>query len=182
MRGLLRYAPLIVVVAALIAIIPTLRHNPAPGVAIHKATEMPRLDVGVQLPVHATFAGNRTPAVGQPAELMLVLTSGAADANVQATITAPASASLGKSPANWRGTLGALDQAEIPVSVVLQGDRGGFVHAEISTVLPDGREYTSRTAVFVDPGQPDNPLPEHKTLTEPDGRTLDVVVYRPNNQ
>ena len=182
MRSLLRFAPLILVAAALFVIIPTLKQNPASNVVIRKATEMPRMDVGVQLPIHATFTGQRTPAVGQPAELTLVLTSGAADARVRAAITAPASASFGKSPAAWEGTLGALDQAEIPVSVILDGDRGGFVHADITTVLPDGREFTSGTAVFVDPGEPDNPLPEHKTLTEPDGRTLDVVVYRPNNQ
>ncbi len=158
-----------------------LGQRPAKGVSVirHKASEMPKLDVGVQQAVHATFVGDRNPAVGSPANLRLVVTSGAPDVGVTAEIKLPARGIMERGLSKWEGTLSKLETAEIPLSVLLPDDRGGFVRAEITALLPDGREIRSATAVYVDPGAPDNPAPEAKTLTEPDGRTLDVVVYRP---
>lgn len=152
------------------------------GVIRHKVAEMPKLDVGVQQAVHATFTGNRTPDVGSPADLRLVVTSGSADVRVHAEIHPPAQAVLQKGLSRWEGTLSEREAAEIPVSVALDGERGGFVRAEITAQLPDGREIRSATAVYVDPGTPDNPAPQPKTLVEPDGSKLDVVVYRPAGQ
>ena len=85
-------------------------------------------------------------------------------------------------PFDDRGELDYEQVAEIPVSVLLPGDKGGFVRAEIHTVLPNGQEFQSATSVYVDPGAPDGLVPEARTLVEPDGTTLDVVIYRPTNQ
>lgn len=182
-RSLLLIVPLTAVAAIALGIV-ALHQQPAAEASVvrHMTSEMPKLDVGVQQAVHATFTGDRHPALGEPAELRLVVTSGASGVAVRTDIKAPVQATLGKGPISWEGKLSELEVAEIPVSVTLPGDRGGFVRAEIIAQLPDGREIRTATAVYVDPGAPDTPAPEAKTLTEPDGRTLDVVVYRPSDR
>jgi hypothetical protein len=155
-----------------------LQHRGGDAVVIRTVSEMPKLDVGVELAVHATFVGDRTPAVGQPADLRLVVTSGATGAQISARVLTPDGAALEKGMAHWEGQLDYEQQAEIPVSVVLPGDHGGFVRAEITTVLPDGQQFVNATSVYVDPGQPDSPLPVDRTLIEPDGSRLNVSVYK----
>jgi hypothetical protein len=179
-RSLFFIAPLAAIGAAAFGIVPFL-HDPGAETSVVRRTvaEMPKLDLGVQQAVHATWIGDRNPAVGSPADLKLVVTSGSDEVLVRAEIRPPAQAVLQKGPGTWEGTLSDREAAEIPVSVVLAGDQGGFVRAEITAQLPDGREIRSATAVYVDPGTPDNPAPQPKTLVEQDGQLLDVVVYRP---
>jgi hypothetical protein len=172
--------PLIAIGATALGII-ALLHGPAAenGVVRRTVAEMPKLDLGVEQAVHATFVGDRSPAVGQSADLRLIVTSSSEDVRVRAEIHPPAQAVLQKGLSTWDGTLSQREAVEIPVSVTLDGDKGGFVRAEITAQLPDGREIRSATAIFVDPGSPDNPAPQPKTLVEKDGQLLDVVVYRP---
>jgi hypothetical protein len=182
-RGLAIIAPLAAAAGIALGVLPLRQQrNGDSGVVRRMATEMPRYDSGIQQAVHATFVGNRQPALGQPADLMLVVTSGSADVNVRAEISVPEHATFEKGPSRWEGTLSELEQAEIPVSVALPGDHGAFVHAQITAVLPDGREFTTGTAVYVDPGDPDHPVAEHRTLIEPDGRPLEVVIDRPSDR
>jgi hypothetical protein len=175
--------PGIALAAILLGAVPWLERRAADESVIYRTvTELPKLDTGVRQAVHATFVGDTKPALGQPASLKLVVTSGANGAEVRTHIAMPEGAALSKGYRDWDGRLDYEQAAEIPVSVLLPGDRGGFVRAEVSTVLPNGQEFRSATAVYVDPGDPDSPVPEPVTLIEPDGSTLDVVIYRPSNQ
>lgn len=175
-RRLFVLVPVVAVSAALLGVYWQQRDDDA--VVYRMATEMPKLDVGVRLAVHATFDGDRQPAVGQPADLRLVLTSGVSGAQVQARVVTPEGASLSKGMARWEGELDYEQVAEVPVSVVLPGDRGGFVRAEITTRVPDGQVFTNATSIYVDPGTPDGPVPQDRTLIAADGTRLDVTVYK----
>lgn len=146
------------------------------------AMEMPPLDTGIAQVVHATFVGDRRPSLGQAAEMRLVLTSAVPDLDVSAKLDAPSGADLTGGLASWNGTMGRLEVVEIPVNVRMDGDRGGFVRAEIVGRTADGREYRSATACYVDPGESDSPEPEAKTLIEPDGTKLDIVVHKPSDR
>lgn len=146
------------------------------------ASEMPRLDLGVRQAVHVTFTGDREPAVGEPARLEVVITSGAAAADIEAEVVAPAGAVITGGLARWSGRLGYEEVAAIPVAVVLPGDQGAFVRAQITTRLPDGEVFTSATAVYVDPGAPDSPAPEERTLIGMNGEPVPVVIHRNRDQ
>jgi hypothetical protein len=154
------------------------KHRADSRVVLRMAAEMPNLDTGVRQAVHVTFIGDRLPGVGQPANLKFVVTSGAAGAEVQARIAAPQGASISMGRSVWDGRLDYQQVAEIPVSVVFPGDKGGFVRGEVITTMPDGQVFRNATAVYVDPGVSDTQIPEPRTLIEPDGSTLDVVVYK----
>jgi hypothetical protein len=157
---------------------PLLAKRAARHVAIHAAAEMPNLDTGVRQPVHVTFIGDRLPGVGQVANLKFVVTSGATGADIQARIVTPGGAVVSTGLSNWEGHLEYQQAAEIPVGVTFAGDKGGFVRGEVITRLPDGQTFKNATAVYVDPGRPDTTPPEARTLTEPDGSKLDVVVWK----
>lgn len=172
---------LVLAVLALVAaavLLPILRPRAAGRVVRHAATEMPNLDTGVRQAVHVTFAGDPRPRIGRPAELRFVVTSGVADAEVQARLAAPQGATISAGRSDWSGQLGYGQVAEIPVSVTFSGDKGGFVRGEVITRLPDGQVFRNATAVYVDPGDPDTRTPQPRTLIEPDGSRLDVLVYR----
>jgi hypothetical protein len=139
---------------------------------------MPNLDTGVRQAVHVTFIGDRLPSVGRPANLKLVVTSGATGAVVQARIMTPQGATISTGRSDWEGQLDYREVAEIPVSVVFPTDKGGFVRGEAITRMPDGQVFRTATAVYVDPGGSDTQIPEPRTLIEPDGSRLDVVVYK----
>jgi len=175
-RRIVVLVPVVALAAALLGTYLVQRDDDA--VVYRTATEMPKLDTGVRLAVHATFAGDRQPAVGQPADLRLVLTSGVSGAQVQARVVTPDGATLSKGASRWEGELDYQQVAEIPVSVLMTGDRGGFVRAEVTTRMPDGQVFTSGTSVFVDPGTSDHAVSEERTLIQPDGTRLDVAVYK----
>lgn len=155
-----------------------LQHRAADRVVIHQVTAMPNLDTGVRQAVHVTFTGERAPGIGQAANLSFVVTSGTAGAAVQARIVAPQGATISSGRSNWEGRLEYQQAAEIPVSVVFPADKGGFVRGEVVTTMPDGQVFRNATAVYVDPGVSDTQIPEPRTLVEPDGSKLDVVVYK----
>jgi hypothetical protein len=157
---------------------PILKHRAESRVVLRTATEMPNLDTGVRQAVHVTFIGDRLPGVGQAAGLKFVVTSGAAGAAVQARIAVPAGATISTGRSSWSGRLDYQQVAEIPVSVVFPADKGGFVQGEVITTMPDGQVFRNATAVYVDPGVSDTQIPEPRTLIEPDGSKLDVVVYK----
>jgi hypothetical protein len=113
-----------------------------------------------------------------PAELRVVLTSGAAGAEVEVTVVPPAGAAVAGGMTQWSGRLDYLEVAEIPVSVVLPGDQGAFVRAEVLTRLPDGQTFDNATSVYVDPGAPDSPVPEERTLIGPNGERFPVVITK----
>ena len=142
---------------------------------------MPRLDVGVRQAVHVTFAEYVKPAIGMPAELRIVLTSGAAEAEVDVQAIAPAGAAVAGGLSRWSGRLAYQEVVEIPVAVVLPGDQGGFVRAEVTTRLPDGQVFHNATSVFVDPGAPDSPAPESRTLIGKNGEPIPVVITKNPN-
>jgi len=174
-------AAIVAVALALVAVVglpPILKHRADSRVVLRTATEMPNLDTGVRQAVHVTFTGDRLPGVGQAANLKFVVTSGAAGAEVQARIAAPRGATISTGRSSWDGRLDYQQVAEIPVSVVFPTDKGGFVRGEVITTLPDGQVFSTATAVYVDPGVSDTQIPEPQTLIEPDGSTLDVVVYK----
>jgi hypothetical protein len=125
-----------------------------------------------------TFVGDRQPALGQAAGLRMVVTSSARDASVQTRIVAPNGAEISAGRADRNGSLAYQQAAEIPVSVTFPGDKGGFVHREVVTTLSDGQTFRTATSVYVDPGMPDTPPPEPRTLINPDGSRLDVVVWK----
>ncbi len=174
-------AAIVTVALALVAVVglpPILKHRADSRVVFRTVTEMPNLDTGVRQAVHVTFIGDRLPGVGQPANLKFVVTSGAAGAEVQALVTPPNGAAISKGRSSWEGRLDYGQVAEIPVSVVFPTDKGGFVRGEVITTMPDGQVFRNATAVYVDPGVSDTQIPEARTLIEPDGSTLDVVVYK----
>ncbi len=177
-RRWVAFAAVALVVAVIIGLPPLLDHQAGRRVVVRSVTEMPKLDTGVRQAVHVTFAGDRQPTLGQPASLRFVVTSGAPDAEIEARITPPAGATVTAGRASWEGRLAYQQAAEIPVSVVFPGDRGGFVRGEVITRLPDGQLFRNATAVYVDPGASDTQVPEARTLIEPDGSRLDVVVYK----
>jgi hypothetical protein len=181
LAGPRKWAALVTVALVLVAIVglpPMIRHQAENRVVIHRVTEMPNLDTGVRQAVHVTFTGNRQPNVGQAADLKFVVTSGAPGAEVQARITVPAGATISTGRSSWEGQLDYEQVAEIPVSVLFPTSKGGFVHGEVTTRLPDGKIFRNATAVFVDPGASNTQIPEPRTLIEPDGSRLDVVVYK----
>ncbi len=144
-------------------------------------SSMPRLDVGVRQAVHVTFAEFEKPAVGMPAQLRVVLTSGAAEAEVEVRAIAPVGATVTGGLTLWSGRLAYQEVVEIPVAVVLPGDQGAFVRAEVTTRLPDGQTFQNATSVFVDPGTPDSPAPESRTLVGPNGEPIPVVITKNPN-
>jgi len=146
------------------------------------ASEMPRLDLGVRQAVHVTFTGDREPALGEPAQLEVVITSGAADADIEAEVVVPAGAVIAGGLARWTGRLGYQEVAAVPVAVALAGDQGAFVRAQVTTRLPDGEVFTSATSVYVDPGAPDSPKPEERTLIGMNGEPIPVVIHRNRDQ
>jgi hypothetical protein len=155
-----------------------LKHRAGSRVMLRTATEMPNLDTGVRQAVHVTFTGDRLPALGQPANLKFVVTSGTPGAEVQARITTPLGATISTGRSSWDGRLDYQQVVEIPVSVIFPTDKGGFVRGEVITRMPDGQLFRNATAVYVDPGASDTQIPEPRTLIEPDGSRLDVVVYK----
>lgn len=172
---------LMAVALALLGVVglpPVMKHWSDNRVVFRTAAEMPKLDTGVRQAVHVTFIGDRLPAVGHAANLKFVVTSGATGAEVQARIVAPQEATIALGRSSWDGRLDYAQVAEIPVSVVFPADKGGFVRGEVITTLPDGQVFSNATAVYVDPGVSDTQIPEPQTLIEPDGSTLDVVVYK----
>lgn len=142
------------------------------------ASAMPRLDVGIRQAVHVTFAEYEKPAVGMPAQLRVVLTSGAAEAEVEVRAIVPPGAAVAGGLTQWSGRLAYQEVVEIPVAVVLPSDQGAFVRAEVTTRLPDGQTFQNATSVFVDPGTPDSPAPESRTLVGPNGEPIPVVIYK----
>ena len=156
---------------------------PASGdpVMRHMVSAMPRLDVGVRQAVHVTFGEFEKPAIGMPAQLRIVLTSGAAEAEVEVQAIAPAGASISGGLTRWSGRLAYEEVVEIPVAVVLPGDQGAFVRAEVTTRLPDGQTFQNATSVFVDPGAPDSPAPEPRTLIGKNGEPIPVVITKNPN-
>jgi hypothetical protein len=180
-RLALRWGALLLTGLAAVAVVsarPAFRQWNESRVVIRPADAMPRLDTGVAQPVHVTFVGDRQPAVGQSAGLKLVVTSGAPDAMVRTRVAAPSGASISSGRADWDGHLAYQQVAEIPVAVTFAGDKGGFVYGEVVTTLADGQTFRSATSVYVDPGTPDTPPPEPRTLVNPDGSRLDVVVWK----
>lgn len=180
-RNLLRGGVLLLAGLAAVAAIgarPALRQWNESRVVIRQADAMPRLDSGVAQPVHVTFVGDRQPALGQAAGLRMVVTSSARDASVQTRIVAPNGAEISAGRADWNGSLAYQQAAEIPVSVTFPGDKGGFVRGEVVTTLADGQTFRTATSVYVDPGMPDTAPPEERTLINPDGSRLDVVVWK----
>jgi hypothetical protein len=177
------WLPLVAIGALLAAQSGSMR-LPAAGdrVIRHVASEMPRLDVGVRQAVHVTFTGDREPAVGEPAQLRAVITSGAADADIEAELIAPTGAAITGGLARWSGRLDYQEVVEIPVAVVLPGDEGAFVRVQVLTRLADGQEFTSATSVYVDPGAPDSPAPVERTLIGLDGESVPVVIHRNRDQ
>jgi hypothetical protein len=175
---LVLFLPVLAVAATLLGAGLYLQQRADGSVVRRTAAEMPMLDVGVRQAVHATFAGDRQPVVGRPADLRLVLTSGADGAQIQARVAVPEGAALSKGMSRWEGSLDYQQVVEIPVSIVLPGDRGAFIGAEITTRLPDGRLLNSATSVYVDPGAPDSRPPEARTLIQENGEPLDVVIYK----
>ena len=174
-------ATIVAVTLAIVAVVglsPSLKNRADSGVVFRTATEMPNLDTGVGQAVHVTFTGDRQPGVGQPANLKFVVTSGATGVAVQARIAAPEGAVVSTGRSSWDGRLDFRQVAEIPVSVVFPTDKGGFVRGEVITTMPDGQVFRNATAVYVDPGVSDTQIPEPRTLIEPDGSRLDVVVYK----
>jgi hypothetical protein len=142
------------------------------------ATVMPPLDTGVQQVVHVTFAEYEKPAVGMPAHLRVVLTSGSQEADVELRVIPPAGAAVAAGLERWSGRLDYLQVAEIPFSVTLPGEQGAFVRAEVDTRLPDGQKFTNATSIYVDPGAPDSPAPESRTLIGMNGEEIPVVIYK----
>jgi hypothetical protein len=177
-RGRVALVAMALAFLAAVGLHPVMKHRADNRVVFRTATEMPKLDTGVRQAVHVTFTGDRLPAVGHAANLKFVVTSGAAGAQVQARIVAPQEATIALGRSNWGGRLDYAQVAEIPVSVVFPTDKGGFVRGEVITTLPDGQVFSNATAVYVDPGVSDTQTPEPQTLIEPDGSTLDVVVYK----
>ena len=80
--------------------------------------------------------------------------------------------------ARWSGRLAYQEVVEIPVSVTLPGEQGGFVRTEVEARLPDGRTFNNATSVYVDPGTPDSPAPESRNLVGMNGETIPVVIYK----
>jgi hypothetical protein len=170
------------VVVALVLVLGARTRPAAPrgagdGVVRRMVSAMPRLDVGVRQAVHVTFAEYEKPAVGTPAQLKVVLTSGAADAEVEVRVFPPAGAAVTAGMESWSGRLAYQEQVEIPVSVALPDEQGAFVRAEVAARLPDGQTFTNATSVYVDPGAPDSPAPEPRTLIGMNGEQIPVVIY-----
>lgn len=172
--------PVVAVLALVVDAPSRLASSPASGEGVVRrmASSMPRLDVGVRQAVHVTFAEYEKPAVGMPAELRVVLTSGAAEAEVEVRVLPPAGAAVAAGLDRWDGRLAYQEVVEIPVSVTLPGEQGGFVRAEVATRLPDGQTYTNATSIYVDPGAPDSPAPEPRTLIGLNGEPIPVVIYK----
>jgi len=180
LRSLVLLLPVVAALALVLDAPSRLAPRPAgdDGVVRRVASDLPRLDVGVRQAVHVTFAEYEKPAVGMPAHLRVVLTSGAAEAEVEVRVIPPAGAAVAGGLDRWSGRLGYQEVVEIPVSVALPGEQGGFVRTEVATRLPDGQTFTNATSIYVDPGAPDSPAPESRTLIGMNGETIPVVIHK----